>query len=115
MTLCRLKRRFPIVLGGIVGAVALAAVPAYGLSETRSGSRLPGYAASVLALLALVALVWQIFRARAERRAAIQASSVRSEFLANVSHEIRTPLNGVLGMAELLAGTLHPDRALCRL
>ncbi|MGD0868180.1 MAG: ATP-binding protein [Bryobacteraceae bacterium] len=105
MTLCRLKRRFPIVLGGIVGAVALAAVPAYGLSETRSGSRLPGYAASVLALLALVALVWQIFRARAERRAAIQASSVRSEFLANVSHEIRTPLNGVLGMAELLAGT----------
>ena len=27
-------------------------------------------------------------------------------FLANVSHELRTPLNGVIGMSELLKGTL---------
>jgi signal transduction histidine kinase len=96
------------MLGAIAGAAALAAVPAYGLSEAPSASRLPGNAAWVLAwalVAALAVLVRQIVRARGERRAAIQASSVRSEFLANVSHEIRTPLNGVLGMAEILAAT----------
>ncbi|MGA3019309.1 MAG: hypothetical protein ABSF62_19465 [Bryobacteraceae bacterium] len=55
------------MLGGILGAAALAAVPAYGLNEAPSGCRLPGYAASVLPLasallVALVVLVWQIFR-----------------------------------------------------
>ncbi|MGA3019503.1 MAG: ATP-binding protein [Bryobacteraceae bacterium] len=108
MTLSRLKRRFSTMLGGILGAAALAAVSAYGLSEAPSASRLPGNAAWVPAwalVAALAVLVWQIFRAREDRRAAIKASAVRSEFLANVSHEIRTPLNGVLGMAELLAAT----------
>ena len=40
------------------------------------------------------------------RRTAETASAAKSEFLANMSHEIRTPLNGVIGMLELLAGTL---------
>ncbi len=35
-----------------------------------------------------------------------QALRVRSQFLANMSHEIRTPMNGVLGMAEVLSGTV---------
>ena len=39
------------------------------------------------------------------RRRAEAASEAKSRFLATVSHEIRTPLNGVLGMADLLAGT----------
>jgi PAS domain S-box-containing protein len=45
-----------------------------------------------------------------ERALALQASEAKSRFLANMSHEIRTPLNGILGMAELLAPTLHDDR-----
>ena len=36
------------------------------------------------------------------RDQAVEASNVKSAFLANVSHEIRTPMNGVIGMTELL-------------
>jgi hypothetical protein len=104
MALFRLPRRFPIQFGGILGAAALAAAPAYARSSAASGSQLPSRVAPVLAA-ALLVLVWQVFRAHHGRRDAIKASSVRSEFLANISHEIRTPLNGVLGMAEILAGT----------
>jgi PAS domain S-box-containing protein len=39
------------------------------------------------------------------RDQAVEASKVKSAFLANVSHEIRTPMNGVIGMNELLLDT----------
>jgi signal transduction histidine kinase/ligand-binding sensor domain-containing protein/CheY-like chemotaxis protein/HPt (histidine-containing phosphotransfer) domain-containing protein len=40
------------------------------------------------------------------RKAAVQASKAKSDFLATMSHEIRTPMHGMIGMTELL---LHTD------
>jgi signal transduction histidine kinase len=70
-----------------------------------------------LALLPLLGLVAMFARERRERLEsllelndayriardeAVEASKMKSAFLANVSHEIRTPMNGVIGMNELL-------------
>ncbi|MGB9604726.1 MAG: response regulator [Bryobacteraceae bacterium] len=38
--------------------------------------------------------------------AARKATELKNQFLANVSHEMRTPLHGILGMTDLLLGTL---------
>ena len=46
---------------------------------------------------------WELAEAR---DAALAAAKLKSEFLANMSHEIRTPMNGVIGMIDLLLGTL---------
>ena len=49
--------------------------------------------------------VWDLRAAAEARTRAEAASEAKSRFLATVSHEIRTPLNGIIGLADLLSGT----------
>ena len=47
---------------------------------------------------------------REAKAAAEAANATKTEFMASVSHELRTPLGGVIGLADLLAGTSLTER-----
>ncbi len=48
--------------------------------------------------------------AEADRDRALDASQLKSQFVAAMSHELRTPLNAIIGISELLSGNELTDR-----
>jgi two-component system, autoinducer 2 sensor kinase/phosphatase LuxQ len=48
-------------------------------------------------------------QSRIARNEAEKSSQMQAEFLAKMSHEVRTPLNGIIGVSQLLRGSVNSD------
>lgn len=84
------------------------------LEEARLGKEMTANI-RLTALLALsccvglfVLFAFENQRVIARRRAAEQASHLKSTFLASISHELRTPLNAIIGYSQMLQEEANP-------
>lgn len=59
----------------------------------------------------LTDMAYKAYVSRQLSREAMQAASLKSDFLANTSHEIRTPMNAIVGMAQLALREQLPNTA----
>lgn len=71
------------------------------------------FCASILIILTLIFLKYfsitrsQVHELEKTRQIALEASTAKSKFLANMSHDIRTPMNAIVGMTAI--ATAHID------
>ena len=69
--------------------------------------------ASILIFLSLIFIRYffitrsQVYELEKARQIALEASTAKSKFLANMSHDIRTPMNAIVGMTAI--ATAHID------
>lgn len=83
----------------VLGAVAVSQFVRKRAFSEEERATLMTAAGQVAMALSNADLYWQ----------ALQASVVKSEFLANVSHELRTPLNAIIGYTEMLLDNFYGE------
>ena len=62
-------------------------------------------------IVGMIGISRDITAHKAAQEAALDAAKAKGSFLARMSHEIRTPLNAIIGMAEIMRGSIaNPEK-----